>query len=43
MAVVLAYIHRIDRGEDIDRPDVELPEDLMFDEFGKAMSGDDNA
>ena len=37
VAVVLAYIFRVDRGEDLERPDVELPEDMRFDEFGKPM------
>ena len=37
VAVVLAYIYRVDRGEDLERPDVELPEDMRFDEFGKPM------
>ena len=37
VAVVLAYIYRVDRGEDLDRPDVELPEDMRFDEFGKSL------
>ncbi|MDA9251427.1 EscU/YscU/HrcU family type III secretion system export apparatus switch protein [Alphaproteobacteria bacterium] len=37
VAVVLAYIYRVDRGEDLDRPDVELPEDMRFDEFGKPL------
>jgi len=27
----------VDRGEDLERPDVELPEDMRFDEFGKPM------
>ena len=37
VAVVLAYIYRVDRGEDLERPDVELPEDMRFDEFGKPL------
>ena len=38
MAVVLAYIYRVDRGENLERPDVELPEDMRFDEFGRSLS-----
>ena len=37
VAVVLAYIYRVDRGENLERPDVELPEDMRFDEFGKPL------
>ena len=38
VAVVLAYIYRVDRGESLERPDVELPEDMRFDEFGKQLA-----
>ena len=37
VAVILAYIYRVDRGEDLEQPDVELPEDMQFDEFGKPL------
>jgi len=37
VAVILAYIYRIDRGEDLERPEIELPEDMRFDEFGKPL------
>jgi flagellar biosynthetic protein FlhB len=43
VAVVLAYIFRIDRGEDVLPPDVELPQDLMFDENGQQMAGGKDA
>ena len=43
VAVVLAYIYRVDKGEDTERPDIELPEDLRFNEFGNAMSGENDA
>jgi flagellar biosynthetic protein FlhB len=43
VAVVLAYIYRVDKGEDIERPEVELPEDLRFNEHGNVMSGDNDA
>ena len=42
-AVVLAYIYRVDKGEDLDRPVVELPEDLRFNEHGNVMSGENDA
>ena len=43
VAVVLAYIYRVDRGEDLERPEVELPDDLLFNEHGNLMSGDPHA
>ena len=42
VAVVLAYIYRIEKGEIADHPHVELPDDLHFDEFGKSVSGEGN-
>ena len=43
VAVVLAYIYRVDKGEDLERPEVELPEDLRFNEYGNVMSGENDA
>ena len=43
VAVVLAYIYRVDKGEDLERPEVELPEDLRFNEHGNVMSGENDA
>ena len=43
VAVVLAYIFRIDRGEDVLPPDVELPQDLKFDENGQQIAGGKDA
>ena len=43
VAVVLAYIYRVDKGEDLERPEVELPEDLRFNENGNVISGEKNA
>jgi len=37
VAVVLAYIYRIDRGEIMPEPEVVLPQDMMFDEHGQAL------
>jgi len=37
VAVVLAYIYRVDRGEIIPEPEVVLPQDMMFDEHGQAL------
>ncbi|MDC3314378.1 flagellar biosynthesis protein FlhB [Alphaproteobacteria bacterium] len=35
VAIALAYIYRIDNGETLGMPDIDLPEDLRFDENGK--------
>ena len=37
VAIILAYIYRVDRGEDLERPEIELPDDMRFDEFGKPL------
>ncbi|XDZ64956.1 flagellar biosynthesis protein FlhB [Alphaproteobacteria bacterium LSUCC0684] len=38
VAVVLAYIYRVDRGEIMPEPEVVLPQDMMFDEHGQALN-----
>ena len=35
IASVLAYIFKIERGEDSDYPDFEIPDEMNFDEYGK--------
>ena len=37
VAVALAYIYKIDKGELVDEPQIDIPEDLRFNENGKAM------
>ena len=39
VAAVLAYIFRLDRGETPPEPMFEIPSELQFDEFGKALKG----
>lgn len=39
VAAVLAYIYRIERGEWVDEPEIELPDALQFDENGAAING----
>lgn len=39
VAAVLAYVFRLDRGETPPEPMFELPNELQFDEFGKALKG----
>ena len=34
VAIALAYIYKLDKGEKIDKPEIEIPDDLIFDEFG---------
>ena len=34
VAIALAYIYKLDNGEKIDEPEIEIPDDLIFDEFG---------
>ena len=38
VAVVLAYIYRIDRGEVLQEPDVNVPTELQYDEFGQLLN-----
>jgi len=37
VAVALAYIYKIDKGELVDEPQIDIPEDLRFNENGKTM------
>ena len=37
VAIALAYIYKIDNGEEIEKPEIEIPEDMIFDEFGRKM------
>jgi flagellar biosynthetic protein FlhB len=37
VAAVLAYIYRIDRGEDPEFPEVEIPQELQFDQNGRPI------
>ena len=38
VAVALAYIYRIDQGESVEEPDITIPDELTFDEFGNVES-----
>ena len=35
VAMALAYIFKVDKGEDVEKPEIELPSELVFDEFGR--------
>ena len=37
VAVALAYVYKLDRGEDIDAPDINVPDDLRFNENGTIL------
>ncbi|MBT5574118.1 MAG: flagellar biosynthesis protein FlhB [Alphaproteobacteria bacterium] len=37
VAVALAYIYRIDQGEPVEVPDITIPDDVSFDEFGNVI------
>ena len=34
VAAILAYIFKIEKGEFLEKPEIEVPSDLQFDEFG---------
>lgn len=37
VAAVLAYVYRIDRGEDLEQPEIDLPPELRFAEDGRPL------
>ncbi len=41
VAVALDYIYKIDKGELVDEPQIDIPEDLRFNENGKAIKDKD--
>ena len=41
VAVALAYIYRIDRGELVEEPKIDLPEDMQFNENGQIIQGEE--
>ena len=41
VAVVLAYLYRLDKGEMLDEPDVDLPGDMQFNETGQKLGAED--
>ena len=40
VAAVLAYIYRVDRGERPDFPELEVPQELHFDQFGRPINNE---
>ncbi len=43
VAIALAYVYRIDKGEDIDEPIIDIPEELRFNENGSILKDDFDA
>ena len=43
VAIALAYVYILDRGEDATEPDITVPEDLQFNENGQNLMGNKNA
>ena len=41
VAVVLAYLYRLDKGEMLEEPDVDLPDDMQFNETGQKLGVED--
>ena len=41
VAVVLAYLYRLDKGEMLEEPDVDLPGDMQFNETGQKLGAED--
>ena len=42
VAIVLAYLYRVDRGEVLAEPEVEIPESLRFTENGQPLKGENS-
>ena len=40
VAIALAYIYRLDQGESLIEPKIDVPDELQFDEFGNNKKGD---
>mgnify|MGYP001209770693 CR=1 FL=1 len=40
VAIALAYIYKIEKGESLEEPHISVPEDLHFDENGKVLKND---
>ena len=42
VAIVLAYLYRVDKGEVLAEPEVEIPESLLFTENGQPLKGENS-
>ena len=43
VAIALAHVYKLDRGEDVSRPEIDVPEDLRFNEHGQSLTEKKNA
>ena len=41
VAIALAYIYKIDNGESVEEPEIVVPDDLIFDEYGNKLKGEE--
>ena len=41
VAAILAYIFKVEKGQNLDEPVIEIPNDLRFDEYGNKKSKED--
>ena len=39
VAIILAYVYRVDRGEILEEPEISLPPEMRFDENGHPEGG----
>ena len=39
VAAILAYVFKINQGEDLSSPEIEFPKELYFDEYGNKLNG----
>jgi len=42
VAVALAYIYKIDRGEFASEPEINIPQDMQYNEQGELLGGSKN-
>ncbi len=35
VAIALAYIYKVDKGEKVEKPEIDIPNDMIFDEYGR--------
>jgi flagellar biosynthetic protein FlhB len=42
VAIALAYVYKIDKGDYVDEPNIDVPEELRYNENGSILKGDAN-
>ena len=43
VAVILAYLYRLDKGESVTAPEIDLPPEMRFNEYGQPLKAKENA